>query len=235
MFTIHLFCTVHREYGRCTPEALCSIIERVVPDVIFEELSQANFDYFYHDHAPANLETNAIKLYLERHVIPHIPVDTYDLPPGYEDQLSLLYTKVMGSDGIPACRQLHTILVEEELSMALDGFDYLNSSQHDAVMKTKGMLIEQVLAVLGDDSLNAIYALEQEVIAKREIEMLTTLYRYSRAHPYGRALFFIGSGHRTSLVQKIIEFEEGQELKLNWLVRDYDQFIPLFGLSSDPL
>lgn len=59
MFNITLICTVHYEQGKCNPMELCRIIEHIKPDIIFEELSKANFHYFYDEQRPANLETNA--------------------------------------------------------------------------------------------------------------------------------------------------------------------------------
>jgi len=52
----------------------------------------------------------------------------------------------------------------------------------------------------------------------REDVMLANIYGYSRKYEYDRALFFIGAGHRESMLKKIEEFNKQQRPKLNWLL-----------------
>jgi hypothetical protein len=199
----------------------------IKPDIIFEELSESNFHYFYDEQRPANLETNAIKLYLEGRPIRHIPVDTYDRPQSYAEQLDRMYDKVTGCNMIRECRILQKTIDDGRLLIERGGFSYLNGRLNDERIKAIGLLTEQVLAVLGNEELFSIRRLEKEVIEKREIEMLRNIYSYSENHPYNQALFFIGSGHRESILKKIAEFDATQEPKLNWVIRDNDNYVPL--------
>jgi len=232
MFNITLICTVHYEQGRCTPEELCSVIRDIKPDIIFEELSESNFHYFYDEQKPANLETNAIKLYLEGLPITHIPVDTYEWPRYYDKQLDRMYDKVTSSNMIRECRLLQNTIVGGTFLTKRDGFSYLNSALNDEQMKAIGLLTDQILSILSNDELLRIRSLEKEIIEKREIEMLTNIYCYSKEHPYNNALFFLGSGHRRSIIEKIIEFDIAQETKLNWIIRDNDNYLSLPNFIS---
>lgn len=91
-------CTVHNECGRCNPEELCALIKQIRPDIIFEELSHPNFDDFYNRQTRRTLETDAIKKYLSSYDMKQIPVDTYNLPKHYHEQLYRLHHKVTGSN-----------------------------------------------------------------------------------------------------------------------------------------
>lgn len=94
-------------------------------------------------------------------------------------------------------------------------------------MRGLDLLIEQVMAVLGDEELFRIRRLEHDIVEKREIEMLSNIYVHSKNDPYNSALFFIGSGHRESILKKIAEFDATQETKLNWIVRDNENYLPV--------
>ena len=65
MYNITLVCTRHGESGNCNSIELHDIIEKIRPEIIFEELSQSHFDESYKQETLITLETNAIKKYLK--------------------------------------------------------------------------------------------------------------------------------------------------------------------------
>lgn len=75
MCTITLIATIHNERGLCNQNELYKIIEQINPDIIFEELSHPSFVAIYEKLLRDSLETKTIKQYLQRHAIPHLPVD----------------------------------------------------------------------------------------------------------------------------------------------------------------
>ncbi|OQP51212.1 hypothetical protein A4R26_29815 [Niastella populi] len=81
MYNVILIGTRHEAIGKCNADELCKIIERINPDVIFEEIPPSYFDTFYINKSRRNLETDSINKYLESHIIKHIPVDSDDVPP----------------------------------------------------------------------------------------------------------------------------------------------------------
>jgi hypothetical protein len=127
---------------------------------------------------------------------------------------------------IPECRRLQNILDDNALLIARDSFGYLNSTLNNDRVRITNFLIEQILTIIGKDELSRIRQLEKDVVEKREIEMLTNIYNYSKEHQYNEALFFIGSGHRESILMKIGEFNAKQETKLNWAIRDNNDYFP---------
>jgi hypothetical protein len=55
-----------------------------------------------------------------------------------------------------------------------------------------------------------------ETIEKREKEMIENIYEYSRKHEFNKGLFFIGATRRENICEKIIEFNEKNDFKMNW-------------------
>ena len=64
---------------------LYKILEKINPEIIFEEISNDRYDAYYNDKSFYTLETDAINMYLQDYKIEHIPVDTYDIPDIRED------------------------------------------------------------------------------------------------------------------------------------------------------
>lgn len=75
MYNITLICTEHGENGLCNLDELYSIIEKINPEIIFEEIPPTFSDAYYKYQNRNNLETSAINRYLESHQIEHVPVD----------------------------------------------------------------------------------------------------------------------------------------------------------------
>ena len=47
MHNISLICTAHKIIGKCTPEELYRIIQKIEPEVIFEEIDFSRINDFY--------------------------------------------------------------------------------------------------------------------------------------------------------------------------------------------
>src|SRR5688500_15134416 len=94
MCDINLICTRHNEGGNCNSDTLFGIIESINPDIIFEELSKDNYDSSYKEQSLITLETSAIKKYLQYRTITHIPVDTYELPKYYYENIDQMHQRI---------------------------------------------------------------------------------------------------------------------------------------------
>jgi len=77
MKTITLICTVHNAIGNCNSYELYKIIEKIQPDIIFEELPLIVYDECYYQNR-VTLETSTVKEYIKNRPIKHIPIDTFD-------------------------------------------------------------------------------------------------------------------------------------------------------------
>ena len=81
MHKITLVCTRHDKLGKCNSDELYKIIEKINPELIFEEIPPSYFDKYYINKSRNNLETDIINKYSDAHTIKHIPVDSDDVPP----------------------------------------------------------------------------------------------------------------------------------------------------------
>jgi hypothetical protein len=55
-----------------------------------------------------------------------------------------------------------------------------------------------------------------EVIEKRENEMMKNIYDYSKEYQFNNGLFLIGAAHRSSIIEKIQEYDKNYDVKINW-------------------
>tara|TARA_R110001592_G_scaffold162584_3_gene396143 strand:- start:21011 stop:21688 length:678 start_codon:yes stop_codon:yes gene_type:complete len=212
---ITLIFTRHKEGGICTVNALLQIIEAVNPDVIFEELSEALFKEAYETNTLNNLESVAIRAYILKHLLPHVPVDTYPRTSKYNEDQSVLSQKLTESAGYESA-QLRGFLDQVYAIGSKYGFTYLNDSANDENMDKVESLKQAVLRKLDDPKLRELYRKDKEVILKREDVMLDNVYRYAAENPFIKGLMFVGSGHRKAMMKKIEKRNETEGIKINW-------------------
>lgn len=213
MHNITLICTKHKELGKCNSEELYKIIESIIPEIIFEELSHSDFHRYYQENIPTlSLETNTIKKYLKNHKIKHIPVSTYEIANIYSCKKEMDYMFDIFYSYNEYC-ELKELL---SLMTAQDGFIYLNSNQSDELFERIHIMEENIIKSINDENLSRIYKLWNEIHENRENEIINNIYNYSKEHQYNQALLFIGAGHRKSIIKKIKKIEVQEKIKLNW-------------------
>ncbi len=217
MFDITLICTQHDEKGACNFNQLYQIVERIQPNVIFEELPPSALEDFYVNKTRTNLETKTIIAYLEEHQIKHIPVDL-DLElelSSFIEQNGKLHRRVENNS------YDYQYLVDCNLKYTSQyGFRYLNSEYSIKNWAETYDVIEKTLEKLNDDKLFQIYKHWNEVIEKREQEMIRNIYQYCHDFVFERGLFFIGAAHRKSMIEKIkVQFKDSN---VTWHYEDYD-------------
>jgi hypothetical protein len=213
--TITLIFTRHRDLGFCNSNALLQIIEQVKPDVIFEELSEVLYEEAYVAYTLNNLETFAIKKYLAIRDVPHIPVDTYPRTRQFSEDQSVLEHRLINDGGYESF-QLCSFLDSMQSVIYKYGFYYLNDPANDENMTKIQDLRLAVLRKLGDPMLDEMYRKSEEVILNREDVMLGSVYSLCKENSVQNGLMFIGSGHRKSIIKKIVERGKSEEIKINW-------------------
>tara|TARA_R110000868_G_scaffold71713_2_gene209704 strand:- start:32295 stop:32954 length:660 start_codon:yes stop_codon:yes gene_type:complete len=216
MYKITLICTKHKEGGKCNSQELCKIIESKSPEIIFEELSYNNFRKCYFENSLETLETDAIKMYLQNYDVEHIPVDTFNIPEGYDRDIDYVYHTIFDNK-----RESYDLrlLLENQISLEREsGFNFLNHIQNDQLFERINNHKERILATLNNEKLFRIADLEKEIIEKRETEILDNIYNYCENHLFNQAILFIGSGHRSAIIKKINERIVNQKVKINWVI-----------------
>ncbi len=196
--TITLVCTRHDAKGACNLEELYRIVECINPDVIFEELPPSAFDDYYVSKTEFNLESRTINAYLKEHQIRHIPVDLEFDPATLIKKNGIVHRRVEANSR-DYCR-----LMDWNFEYAFQyGFKYLNSEYCSTNQADLSDVIEKTLEKLNDEELFQIHKEWNDLIEKREIEMIDNIYQYCREHDFERGLFFIGAAHRKSIIEKI--------------------------------
>jgi hypothetical protein len=214
-YRISIVFTRHEELGYCTSQNLLRIIEHVKPDVIFEELSDALYEEVYVEGKLNNLESIAIRAYVAKHEVPHIPADTFPRSRQYNEDQYAFNNKLTTGAGYDSA-QLRDLLDQLEERVGTFGFSFLNSDNNDVAMQMLETAKQKVLKKLNDPKLDDLYQKDQEVILKREDVMLDNVYRYAKENSFSNGMMFIGSGHRKSIMKKILERNKTDYLKTNW-------------------
>ena len=224
MPTITLIATGHKENGLCNTKELFKIIEKISPDVIFEEIPPGKFEAVYAGTRQASLEVEIIKAYLKRYPgVHHYPVDL-DIEQATEKEIK------QEVDGIAfICNdysdEYHYLDGLLSLHSEKYGFPYLNSDRCSDLILRKKVLEKEILDALKQDEnhtnidherLGLAYKQWIDQIDNRENEMLKNIYRYMDQKKYDSALFLVGAAHRKPIMQKIKEYESEEKFKLDW-------------------
>lgn len=209
MFNITLLSSFHKIHGKCNPDELYTIIEKIHPEVIFEELDYDEFGTIYSaGYQPYTIEAITIKKYLQEHLIKHFPVDNY--PINETDFLS--DTQIIWDNS----SEYRALWNHNLLKIRQDGYYYINSNEQVEILNRIGIIEETVLTKLNNAKLLRELKKEKALNDTRENEMLRSIYNFSKQYPYDYALFICGAEHRKPLKQKIKEYAEKGSISLNW-------------------
>jgi hypothetical protein len=238
MYNITLICTRHDEKGLCNVNELYKIFEAVNPEVIFEELTTSQFNEYYKDsikeenifssfinyyqiHKNKRLETDTIKYYLQTHQINHIPVDYFEeLPPTFLDENKNMHIYIE-----KVCPNYNYFIDLNSIYAEQYGFKYLNSDNCININKKLYEEIGNLLKLLNNDKYIQTHNFWNDLMDKRENEMLKNIYNYCKENQFNKGLFYIGSGHRESIINKIKIYNEKEEIKINWNYNNYENIL----------
>lgn len=212
----------HETLGRCNPEELLHVIKKINPQVIFEERRPSHYDDYYISKSKSSLESDALNLYIQDHEFQHVPVDLDEEPPKnlVRDHLDML--KKINGMITPEAQNFKVQTDYNKRYSEVYGFDYLNHENGIKMHKAIQDAIKGALQQRNDDNLNRISDVWDIFHSRREDHMLQGIYDYSKMHDYDRAIFIVGSGHRSSIIEKVSQFNNSQSIKLN-LILDLDQ------------
>jgi hypothetical protein len=218
MHNIYLVSSDHKENGKCNSIELHKIIEKISPEIIFEEMHPNIYDEYYKEQIYISLESNAIKMYLQNHKIKHIPVDSYyHYNQDNELREKFNYFRRTISENSSEYYQLFGGFGEYQMSKYREGFKYLNSDKCNTLMKKRTIIEENIINKLNNEELTQIYNLWIKFNDNRENEIINNIYTYSRKYNYSSALLIIGAAHSHSIMEKIQKHKTQNEVKLNWI------------------
>ena len=165
MYNITLLSSFHLIHGKCNPDELYNIIEKIQPEIIFEELSNDGFRFIYSEgFQPKTIEAITIKRYLLKYPIKHFPVDNY--PINEIDLLSDLQIILDNS------REYHDLWNEILLKLTQSGYHFINSEECTNILNKINIVEETVLFEINNVKLLNEHKSEKALHCNRENEML---------------------------------------------------------------
>jgi pheromone shutdown protein TraB len=212
MNNVTVIFTIHEGYGVCNADELYKIIEQIKPDVIFEELTPYLHDILYNKgifDETAPLEFKCIWSYKEKHNIKNIPVDI-GVSSTFSNSINRMFKL------FEKYYFYKEIIIEQKNKIEQDGFNFLNSDEYSYFVEKQRTIESKIIEEVNNNQLNKIYKSFYNYMDFRENFMLNTIYAYSKEINYDRAVFFIGAGHRSSIIRKIAEYQLKEDIKLNW-------------------
>ncbi|WP_293297582.1 hypothetical protein, partial [Pedobacter sp. UBA4863] len=214
LIEFRLIATRHQENGLCTSDALYQIIEKISPDVIFEEIPPSKFEAVYKGLRQDSLETRTIKRYLSRYPATHFPVDAET------DEITDKFIKndyrVMVNLFVNYSIEYRDLCIKRQLSSEEKGFSYLNSNEWTYLSKRIDILEEQIVNSLNNDTLNQRYKEWLNVLDIRNDEMIRNIYKCVKFNECKNGLFLVGVEHRRQIIDKIHLLEKHSHSKINW-------------------
>jgi hypothetical protein len=209
MYNITLICTVHAELGKCTSNELYRFIDKIRPEIIFDEIPPSRYNAHFIEQTVTTLETDTIKMYLRYNNCKIIPVDSYEFSEIQKGDID--YNKISNNS-----IEYYNLCKEQFLMIIENGFEYVNSNQNMELIERIQNIEKDVLKKMDDVKLFETFKRWYKITDNRENEMLKNIYDYSACHCYNNAVFITGAEHKKSIVNKIEDYEIKNKLKLNW-------------------
>ena len=200
--------SLHEENNKTTIQSLFEIIEKVKPDVIFEEIPVDLFDDVYSDKRNDDgLEVMAVKKYLMNIKVDHYAVDIHNLPNITKiAEINKIENKV--DDYIESINNKKLIKYKKLLvELEEKGFEYINTKKYINMISKISNLIDNIIY---KDNCELFYANKYENdfhFILRENYMLHMMVK--NISYYNNAVLLIGSMHLGSIIRKLnIQFPQ---------------------------
>ncbi len=193
MKRVSMVFTEHAENGLCNSSELLALLERINPEVIFIEAPATALDVYLND-PRHNLESNAIKRYLEQHRAELVPVDL----PTPDAAFFAKFRELIES--IPS-REYDQLATWHRDHVRAHGLGYLNSEtcgdlfakQHEAILTGIGRLADR-------QRLTEDYDSWLETIKRRDIAMVENIEKHCQQASFSNSAFLVGAAHRRSIM-----------------------------------
>jgi len=218
MPNITLISTIHEQVGLCSVSALHEILERARPEVIFMEIPPLSFQRVFKDEE--NLESRAVKRYLETHRAEAVPVDIMEA------------SSEVVAESQRLCRELRArsrdycqLMNADQQYIHEHGFAYLNSKYCVETWLKADVATREALESIGNAELSRGYKGWNDVHEHREQEMMKNIQRYAEAHPFNTGIFLLGAAHRRSIMEKVANLSGGSSSSIDWNFGDYGELI----------
>lgn len=210
MYNITLISTVHKEIGRCNANELCTIIEKINPEVIFlEALADTYSNYnkmifssfrVYHE----KLEIKAMQKHSENFSFEYVPVLDKGLSVAFDEKYTIVCQH----------QELQRLIDNFNSLAAEHGFQFLNSEESLNLQKEMRILESHIL----NDS--EVGKQADKYIDAYENSMIRNIYSYCKDNKFNTAIFMCGVAHRKSIIKKIEKMEAQETTNISWMIQN---------------
>jgi hypothetical protein len=218
MPTITLISTMHEEIGQCNAGALHTILERARPEVIFMEIPPPSFQRVFNDEE--NLESRAVKRYLQAHRAEVVPVDIMEASSEIVAESQRLCRELRARS-----RKYFKLMSEDWQCIDKYGFAYLNSKYCVETWLEADVATREALESMGNAELSRSYKEWNDVHELREREMMKNIQSYVEAHPFNTGMFLLGAAHRRAIMDKAASLGGSVSVVIDWNFEDYEGLI----------
>ena len=201
---ITLIGTTHKETGKCTENALYSIIENIDPDVIFEETDQISYFAVYELKQKSNysMERNTIQKYIENHNIRNIPIDTLEYPQNFVKWNNKIIRDLWHHD--ENNKALLELMDTINNYYTNNGLESINTEYFDNLIIKKYQLWEYYIYNYRKHLIEDYNKFMNFTYREREIEMVKNIDRFYKEQKKDiNAVLLIGADHRISIKEKL--------------------------------
>jgi len=204
MKKITLIGTMHKEIGKCNGNILYDILEKIKPDVIFEETKKyKNMLTYTWGIDPISPELRAIQKYVQNYNAECIPVDNLEKPGNFDELEKIFAEAIMDkNEGNEELYELFDILQEY---MSINGIEGINTKYFDNLNK-KNELCEKYIRNYKIEILDRYNEYKNYIYSQREEIMIELIYNYANKKECFNAVFVIGVDHRVTLIERLNKY-----------------------------
>ena len=167
-----------------------------------------------------NLESCAVKRYLEAHHAEPVPVDIMEA------------SSEVVAESQRLCRELRArsrdycqLMDTDRQYIYAHGFAYLNSKYCVETWLKADVATKEALESIGNSELSRSYKDWNDVHEHREQEMIKNVQRYAEAHPFNTGIFLLGAAHRRATMDKAASLVGSTSAAIDWKFGDYEGLI----------
>ena len=213
MKTISLVCSVHQEQGPVNVPALCAILDRIRPDVVFLEIPPEPYADFVETERRSNLESTAVGTFRKVNQVDLVPVDLPTPNSDFFRRSEHFFREIERSSSA------YRGLVDVNRRYVRDhGFDYLNSEYCSSLWSDIYREIRCAAVNTGDASMIDFCNEWTQTMKLRDIAMVQNIRAYSLRNDFKNAVFLVGASHRASIINEANKQFESDSATVRWEV-----------------
>ena len=206
MKKITLIGTMHKEIGKCNGNELYDILQKIKPDVIFEETSKyKNMMTYTWGIDPNSPELRSIQKYIQNHNAECIPVDNLEKPKNF-DELEKTFAIAIMDKNINN-EALHELFDFSNEYMCKNGIVGMNTEYFDNLNQKKYKLCEEYIKNYKIEILDKYNEYKNYIISQREENMIEVITNFTNVNERFNAVFVIGADHRVTIIDKLKNIE----------------------------